>query len=257
MNYRHLVLFSILFSAVLEASEHFEGVDLWLPTAYKKQYSTLLDAAEKAKNDRYCFQLLSGGILEAKSTINHMRFNFRCRAEDRKTFSIQVDGNTLAVTNAYAEKQQKIEAAALVEEERKQQQEEERKRQEEERKRQEEEKKQQEEESKYRLIKKQEDEESARVLASKVAARQREQSQYWTICRKIMRKRLRTFDKVTILTDSLPEPVIQADQFTYTVSFNSISPSKKTLHFQVICIISALDYYSVDIKPRKRVSDKK
>jgi len=242
MKYRHWVLFSILFSITLEASERFKGVDLWLPTTYQKQYSTLLDAAEKAKNDPYCFQLLSGRVLEEQSTLDNLQFNFRCRTEDRKTFSIQVDGNSLAMTNTYGDQQRKIEAEPLAEALRaktvKTKEEAEAERIEEE----------------ARLLA---ELEAAAQLAEDVAARHREQSQYWTICRKIMRKKLRTFDEVTILTESLPEPTVQADQFTYTVLFDAINPSKKPLHFQIICTISALDYYNVDIKPRKKISDKK
>lgn len=221
MNCRYWVWVSFFIAGPLVASERFKGVDLWLPSTYQKHYSKLLGAAEKAKNDPYCFQLLSGRVLESKSTIDHMQFYFRCRAEDRNTFSIQVDGNTLAVTNTYAEQQRKIEEARLADE------------------------------LEANLAKHLEDAETAKILAEKVAARRREQSRYWSICRKEMRKRLKTFEKVTILSDSLPEPEVQADQLIYTVLFDSLSQARKTLHFKIVCNISALDYYQVSIKPRK------
>ncbi|MGH1439733.1 MAG: hypothetical protein ACRBBR_06455 [Cellvibrionaceae bacterium] len=222
MNYRYWVWFSFFIVGPLHASDRFKGVDLWMPTTYQKQYSKLLDAADKAKDDPYCFQLLSGRVLEAKSTIDHMQFYFRCRTEDRDTFSMQVDGNTLAVTNTYGERKRKIEETRLAEEE-----------------------------LKKNLVKQLKDAESAKMLQEKVAARRKEQSKYWSVCRKEMRKRLKSFDKVSILSDSLPEPEVQADQLIYTVLFDSLSPSRKTLHFKIMCNISALDYFDVVIKPRK------
>lgn len=221
MNIRYCCVVSLFLSALSPlaiASERFKGVDLWLPSTYQKQYSKMLEAAEKARSDPYCFQLLSGRILEEKSSVDHMQFYFRCRSESRESFSIQVDGNTLALTNTYAEKQKNKQQAI---------------------------------DSENVALKQQQDAEAARAVAEQVAARRKEQSQYWQICRKEMRKRLKTFEDVTILTESLPEPEIQMDQFTYTVLFDSKSPSKKTLHFQALCTISALDYYSVSIKPRK------
>jgi len=222
MIYRYWVCISLVITFPLYASERFKDVDLWLPKAYQNKYSRLLVAAEKAENDPYCFQLLSGRVLESQSTIDHIQFYFRCRAEDRKTFSLQIDGKSLVVTNDYAEKQLKIAEARLTAEERE-----------------------------AKRVQQQKEANAEKIMKESLTIIRREQSQYWTICRKEMRRRLQTFEQVSILTEPLPEPTIQADQFTYTVLFDSLNPAKKTLHFQIVCTISALDYYEVGITPRK------
>lgn len=222
MKVYHCFILALGLPSLADASERFKGVDLWLPTTYQSHYTRFLEAAEKAQNDPYCVQLLSGRLRENASDTEQLLFQFRCRSDDKQMFSIQVDGETLAIENRYGElrKQQEdvIEAAD-------------------------------------KAVQKQLDEEEAKRVAAKLAERRREQSQYWRICRKEMRQRLKPFEGVTILTDSLPEPSIQADQFTYTVLFDALNPAKKVLHFKVECTISALDYYQVAVKPRKVINN--
>ncbi|MBX2808725.1 MAG: hypothetical protein KTR20_08855 [Cellvibrionaceae bacterium] len=108
--FRAVPLYFSLSAIVWGGSERFSGVDLWVPTAYQYQFLKLLDAAEKAQAADYCHQLLSGRVLEARSTPEHPIFYFRCRTEERKVFSINVDGITMAVTNTYLERQREKQA---------------------------------------------------------------------------------------------------------------------------------------------------
>lgn len=101
--------FILFFVLPVFASERFSHVDLWLPKAYQRQYTHLLKAAEKAETDPYCYRLLSGRLIESLSTADHLFFSFRCRTEENTTFSLQVDGKTLVVTNDYAEKKKALE----------------------------------------------------------------------------------------------------------------------------------------------------
>ena len=212
MSIRYIFLLTILLSPLSVASERFKGVDLWLPASYQKQYTKLLDAAEKAREDPYCFQLLSGRLIEAESSQEHMKFTFRCRTEDRLQFSLQVDGNTLVVTNDFARR-----------------------------------KKEMEEEHGRQLS-----EEEAALLAEELAKKRKEQIHYWKICRQAMRKKIKRFEKVVILTEALPEPTIDGDEFTYLVLFDAQNPQRKLLHFQISCVISGLEDYKIKVKPRKK-----
>lgn len=236
---RHLFFyFSLIFSEFTFASERYKGVDLWLPQAFQHEYTKLLNAADKVKEALYCDEILSGSINESVSTLDHIHFVFKCRTKNRHTFPILVDGNTLALVNEYGDQQLKLEEENRL------------------RKELDDKEKARIEELDVAAKQKTLNEEEARILAENVSQRRREQSQYWQICRHDIRKRLKNFNQVKILSDSLPEPLIQADQFTYTVVFDSLSPSRKILHFQVDCVISALDNYVTKVSPRKDIIDK-
>ncbi|MBX2807684.1 MAG: hypothetical protein KTR20_03545 [Cellvibrionaceae bacterium] len=97
------------------SSERFPDVDLWVPTAYQHQFLRLLAAAEKAQAAEYCHTLLSGRLLESQSTPERPLFSFRCRTDQRKLFTVKVDGVTLAVTNTYLERQRELQAQADAE----------------------------------------------------------------------------------------------------------------------------------------------
>jgi hypothetical protein len=208
----------LLFIPSVFASERFADADLWLPKIYQKQYTVLVEAAEKAQADPYCYKLLSGNLIEHQSTLDHMIFQFRCRTEDNKTFSMQIDAKTFEVTNEYAEKQRELEAQRKAEEDR------------------------------VQALK---DAETQAIEKEKLAELQREQSRYWGICRKAMRKRLKLFEKVEILTEIPPDPLIKDKEFTYLVDFDAKSPSHKQLKFKITCEIRALDDYAVEVSARR------
>ncbi|MGH1486317.1 MAG: hypothetical protein ACRBCI_08845 [Cellvibrionaceae bacterium] len=216
-----LLRYGFVFFVIMPAfaAERFADVDLWLPKVYQKQYVTLLDAADKAQADPYCHKLLSGRLIESESTLEHMQFHFRCRTEDKKTFSMQIDGKTLVVTNEYAEKQRELEAK-----------------------------------KKAAADKLQADKDAEQSRMDEEARRelQREQSRYWSICRKAMKKRLKLFEKVEVLTEIPPDPSIDEKEFTYLVDFDARSPSRKPLYFSIRCDISSLEEYAVDVFARKR-----
>ena len=107
----YCLLLVFLLSHIADASERLQDVDLWLPKAFQKHYMLLVKAAEKAQDDPYCYKLLSGRLMEKQSTLEHMRFHFRCRSEDNKMFWLQIDGNSFAVTNEYKALASRIEAA--------------------------------------------------------------------------------------------------------------------------------------------------
>ncbi len=221
MIYRFLMAFFIAitsFSQSSLASERFADVDLWLPKTYQDHYLRLLDAAEKVEKDPYCHRLLSGGMIEGRSTPEHMYFHFRCRAEDRKTFSIEVDGKTLEMTNVYR-KQKEAEQRA--------------------------------EEERQRIAAEAEKAEADRLEAERMAKLRGEQSRYWKICRKAMRKRLKLFDNIKVLTKGIPDPIIEGEKFTYIVLFDAENPRKESLHYKVTCDISSLTSHKVAVVSRK------
>jgi hypothetical protein len=207
-----------VFLVKAEASERFKDVDLWLPKTYQNQYVKLLDAADKAKADPYCHKLLSGRLMESKSTLDHLVFHFRCRAENKRSFSIRVDSKTLAVTNEYGEKQRAIEAAKRAEEER---------------------------------IEAEKAAETVRLEQEELEALREEQSHYWKICRTEMKKRLKLFEGIEILSKIPPEPVIDGRVFKYIVDFDAQSQSKRKIHFRIFCEIKGLEEYKVFVKARK------
>jgi hypothetical protein len=244
-----LSLLSVISTTVF--SERFAGVDLWLPKVYQDQYMLMLDAAEKAKAAPYCHQLLSGRVVEDRSTIEHLYFHFRCRSDDKTMFSVSVDGKSLAVTNEYGEKRQIIETQQKAEEARLQAAAEKAAADEAEaeRLRIEEEAEQVRIEEERRIA--EEEAEKARLEAERIAEIQRQQSRYWSICRRAMKKRLASFENVVILAESIPEPIIEDEQFTYNVNFDADSQAKKSLHFKIVCTINGPKEYKVNITARK------
>ena len=217
-NMIYLRYWIVLITIPAIASEKFADVDLWLPKVYQKQYRVLLNAAEKAESDRYCHKLLSGRLIESESTLDHMKFHFRCRTQDSKTFSMQIDGNTLDVVNEYAEKQRIIEEQKKAEEAR---------------------------------LQAEKDAEVARLEQEELDKLREEQSRYWGICRKSMKKRLKLFEQVEVLTPTPPDPMIKGRQFTYLVDFNAKSPARKPLYFTISCEISSLEEHAIDVSRRK------
>ncbi len=221
MIYRFLMAFSMVMTSFQQssfASERFADVDLWLPKTYQDHYLRLLDAAEKVEKDPYCHRLISGGMIEGRSTQEHMYFHFRCRAEDRKTFSIEVDGKSLEVTNVY-KKQKEAEKKA--------------------------------EEERQRLAEEAAKAEADRIEAERLAKLRSEQSRYWKICRKAMRKRLKLFNNIKVLTKGIPDPIIEGEKFTYIVLFDAENPKKESLHYKVSCDISSLTEHKVAVVARK------
>ena len=106
-NLKILTLFLGMMHAhpfVYSESTRFSGVDLWLPKSYQHLYLKLLDAADAAQSDEYCKKLVSGYLLEKKSTNKHPIFEFRCKTQDKKAIKLEVDGLSLAVKNTYMEK---------------------------------------------------------------------------------------------------------------------------------------------------------
>lgn len=216
-----IILFILLIAHPIQAKTSLDGVDLWLPLTYQNHYLSLTEAAKKAQSDQFCKQLLSGRLDESKSTNSHLHFYFRCKAEDKTTFSIEVFGPKLTLENSYGERQQQLiaEQQAKVEQEKREQE-------------------------KLLAIRQAED---AKALREK-------QSQYWGICRDALKERLRYFSRVTILSEVPPEPSANELELTYVIDFDAVSPTQKTLHFRITCKIDDLESFSVDVGPRKLVN---
>lgn len=107
------------------AVDSLPGVELWLPKSYQKHYLKLIEAAKKIQREPECWKLLDGRLREAKSTLDAPVFYFRCRDDARKSFSYEVDMNTMEIFNIHlarqrlieekeAQKQAELEAKALI-----------------------------------------------------------------------------------------------------------------------------------------------
>lgn len=96
-------------------AEPFADVDLWLPKSYQKHYIKMIAAAEKAQAEPECYRLLTGRIVESRSSQEQLYFQFRCRTEDRVTFPVQVDGNSLEVVHSFYDRAQILEAKRKAE----------------------------------------------------------------------------------------------------------------------------------------------
>lgn len=84
---------------------------LWLPISYQQYYPEMLTAADKAYKNDYCHQLIDGSLNERESSSQQVVFTFRCRTQDRRLFTLNINAHTLHVTNSLEEwiKQKKIE----------------------------------------------------------------------------------------------------------------------------------------------------
>jgi len=146
-------------------------------------------------------------------------FRFKCRTKDGTLFTLQVDSKTKTIKNAYAERQKELERLRIEEE--------------------------------ARL--KAEQEEADRIAAKEAAAALKViQDQYWGLCFRAFKKRLKFFEQVEILSTLPLEPEIVEETFTYTLIFDAYSPSKRLLHFKMLCEISGLEDFSIDVKPRRK-----
>lgn len=72
---------------------------LWLPIAYEKHYTRLLDAAKKLDGYDQCHQLIDGKLSESRSSKNKPVFVFRCRNEQRKMYLYYIDAKQLHITS--------------------------------------------------------------------------------------------------------------------------------------------------------------
>lgn len=198
----------LIFKSVYASSDRFPGVDLWMPTSYQYHYLALLDAAEKVKVEPYCDEMISGRLLESKSTKDHPIFYFRCRTAERKLFSLHVDGKTMEIKNTYLEKQREKEVRAKAAAEKK---------------------------------------EAERVQAIREA-----QKQYWGVCRKQLKKRLKLFNGVNIVSALPPEPeYLSEEELLYSIDFDALNPAKKALHYRANCKIKGIEDFSVKLKVRR------
>jgi hypothetical protein len=211
-------LFLIVIFVQSHASERHQEVDLWLPKTYQNHFVLLTKAADLVKQDKYCHKLLTGRLMESQSRLDHPVFHFRCRAKNKRSFSVQVDGLTMGLTNEYGEKQRAIEEAKRKEEER------------------------------LQAIKNAEIE---RLDKEELEALRQKQSHYWKICRTAMKKRLQRFDKVEIVSAIPPIPNVDGYLFSYSVDFDAQSQSRLPIYFTINCDIQDLEDYTVSVKSRR------
>lgn len=205
------------------ANEPYKNVDLWLPTAYQEHYDLLYKSAKLADQDPYCDRLLSGRLLESRSTPDKLYFHFRCRASDQSTFSLQIDPQTMVVTNSYGDIKRKLEEEKKA-------------------------KQAQIEAEKQAELDREKERERLRLIQI--------QSQYWGICRKSMKERLKYFQKVSILTKLPPEPLIKEDEFTYSVDFDAVSQTQRAIYFTIQCQISNSNDHQIDVFSRGKLKNK-
>ncbi|MGS2718215.1 hypothetical protein ACVBE9_08595 [Eionea flava] len=113
--YAYLLLFALPQQAIAETNdsqdEQIKQKRLWLPISYQQYYPEMLTAADKAHNNDYCYQFIDGSLNESESSMRNIIFTFRCRTQERRLFTLNVNAHTLHVTNSLEEwiKQKKIE----------------------------------------------------------------------------------------------------------------------------------------------------
>ena len=78
-----------------------DDASLWLPTRYQAHFEALKSAALTVKATEKCHHLLSGKLLTSRSSPEHLIFSFRCRTQERYSFSVEFDNNTQLISDPY------------------------------------------------------------------------------------------------------------------------------------------------------------
>ncbi len=78
-----------------------DNANLWLPAYYQSYLGDLKNAAAAVKKTEKCHRLLSGKLIEGRSSLDHLIFSFRCRTQERYSFSVEFDNNTQLISDPY------------------------------------------------------------------------------------------------------------------------------------------------------------
>ena len=104
MYYIKILLFIVsLYSANFASANNplLDNANLWLPTHYQSYLDDLKNAAAAVKETEKCHRLLSGKLIEGRSSPEHLIFSFRCRTEERYSFSVEFDNYTKLIKDPY------------------------------------------------------------------------------------------------------------------------------------------------------------
>jgi len=212
-------LISVCPTTVL-ATDSLPNVDLWLPKSYQKHYIKLVEVAKKIQDQPDCSQLLSGRLKESRSTLENPVFYFRCRDDARKSFSYDVELNTMAISSIYVDRKREQEIL----------------------------RKKQEAEEQIRLA-----QEQARLAEEALDAEKQKEKSFWKICHRAIKDKISGYNEATIVSDLPPKAhALDADTTQYKVNFDSVSFTQKVLRFSVRCNISSPEEVDVKIKRRKK-----
>jgi len=104
MYYRKILLFIASlcsFNFVVASDSLLDNASLWLPKLYQPYLDDLTSAAVEVKETEKCYRLLSGKLIEGRSNPDHLIFSFRCRTQERYSFSVEFDNNTRLISDPY------------------------------------------------------------------------------------------------------------------------------------------------------------
>lgn len=104
MYYTKVLLFVASLCAnnlVVASNPLLDNASLWLPKLYQPYLDDLTSAAIEVKETEKCHRLLSGKLIEGRSNPDHLIFSFRCRTQERYSFSVEFDNNTRLISDPY------------------------------------------------------------------------------------------------------------------------------------------------------------
>ena len=195
------------------AIDSLPGVDLWLPKSYQTHYLKLVEAAKKIQREPECWQLLNGRLNEGKSTLDDPIFYFRCRDNNRKSFSYEVDMKTMDIFSAHLERQR-----LLAKKEAKKQA-----------------------------------EIDAKLEAEALDAKKKQENTYWKLCRKAIEQKISSFNDAKIITQEQPQGrSVDDETIQFKVDVDSLSLMNKVLRYSARCNISDPDTIDVKLKRRNQ-----
>jgi hypothetical protein len=222
-----LLIMPLFIANSLQANvSEFDNASLWLPKAYETHSDKLKDAAIAIKATEKCHRLLSGKLLEGKSSPEHLIFTFRCRTIERFSFSVEFDDNTKEIYDPYEPIRLKEEQDRLLKEKQDQEQEQELKEQEEELKEQQEQQRLQEE----------------------LERKQQEKAN----CQKAMNNRIKEFKEPIFIKDSFTGPISEDNIIFYQWLFDSKSSKNEPLYYQIVCKVVSENDYRLKVTPRAK-----
>ncbi len=72
---------------------------LWLPIAYEKEFTRLIEAAKKVDEHEQCHKLVNGTLHESQTTPEQIVFIFRCRNQQNTINLLYVDAEKLSINS--------------------------------------------------------------------------------------------------------------------------------------------------------------
>ena len=211
-----LLIVTVLMAQGLGANEsELDNASLWLPKAYNTHLKKLKQAAIFVKDTEKCHRLLSGKLLEGRSTPDQLVFTFRCRTIERYSFSIEFDDNTRQITDPYEPFRLREEKAQRLKE------------------------------AQQRLLNQKIKQQH---LQKELDRRQQERGD----CLLAMQQRIKEFNQPNVINDSLSESIVGNGISAYRLDFDSMSSKKKRLHYKVECKVIADNDYQLRASPRAK-----